>query len=470
MVKTMKLFSTLLCVWILVACGGGGGGGHISGDVTPLYSLGGSISGLGGGATGLTLANGTETLAIAANATAFTFAAKLAQSANYNITVANQPAGLTCTVTNGAAKMIGANVDAVVVTCMESSTIAEGRSTLALFAGNMEEAGSLDGSGSEAKFFYPGGIATDGAGNVYVADTNNGTVRKITPTGVVSTLAGTARVFGYTDGIGAAARFNSPRGIATDSAGNVYVSQCCIGFILGAGADSFAPPPFNHTIRKITSSGVVSTLTRTAGAEGYDHETEASSFTIPDAIATDSAGNVYVADSSYQTIRKITPAGVMSTLAGTDRVSDYADGMGAAARFSYPRGIATDSAGNVYVADTGNQVIRKITPAGAVSTLAGTAGVEGHADGIGVAASFSQPWGIAADSTDNVYVADTGNHTIRKITPAGAVSTLVGVSGREGFVTGPLPGVLSSPRNLVIKGTTLYITMLNGIAVVSNLP
>jgi sugar lactone lactonase YvrE len=204
---------------------------------------------------------------------------------------------------------------------------------------------------------------------------------------------------------------------------------------------------------------------------GYENMPgRASSFSITDAIATDSAGNVYVADSTYQTIRKITPDGVMITLAGADNVSDYADGIGAAARFSYPRGIATDSAGNVYVADAGNNIIRKITPTGTVSTLAGTAGVEGHADGIGVAASFNQPWGIATDSTGNVYVADTGNHAIRKISPAGMVTTLAGVPGRNGFVAGPLPGLLSNPENLVIKGSSLYITMLNGIAVVTNLP
>jgi sugar lactone lactonase YvrE len=462
MVKTMKLFSTLLSVWILVACGGGNGG-HISGEVPPLYSLGGSISGMGN-ATGLSLANGTETLAIAANATAFTFATKLAQSASYNITVTSQPAGLTCSITGGAGTISDANVNNVSVTCVALPA-------LALFAGSMEEAGSLDGSGAKARFFYPGGIATDSAGNFYVADTNNGTVRKITPTGVVSTLAGTARVFGYTDGIGAAASFDRPRGIATDSAGNVYVSHCCTANGLGAGADAAAPPPYNHTIRKITPSGVVSTLTRTAGAVGYENMPgRASSFSITDAIATDSAGNVYVADSTYQTIRKITPDGVMITLAGADNVSDYADGIGAAARFSYPRGIATDSAGNVYVADAGNNIIRKITPTGTVSTLAGTAGVEGHADGIGVAASFNQPWGIATDSTGNVYVADTGNHAIRKISPAGMVTTLAGVPGRNGFVAGPLPGLLSNPENLVIKGSSLYITMLNGIAVVTNLP
>src|SRR5205814_1888170 len=152
------------------------------------------------------------------------------------------------------------------------------------------------------------------------------------------------------------------------------------------------------------------------------------------------AGNVYVADTFNHTIRKGTPAGVVITLAGTAGLTGSADGTGTAARFNLPDGIATDSAGNVYVGDSFNNAIRKITPAGVVSTLAGTAGMPGSTDGTGPAASFNLPDGVAADGAGNVYVADSGNHTIRKITAAGAVTTVVGVAGQVGFVMGTLPG------------------------------
>ena len=182
---------------------------------------------------------------------------------------------------------------------------------------------------------FPTGVAVDSAGNVYVADTDNYTIRKITPSGVVSTLAGLAGSYGSADGTGSAARFISPwawRWIAR--------------------AMSMWPTTGNYTIRKITPSGVVSTLAGLAGSFGS------------------------------------------------------ADGTGSAARFYYPTGVAVDSAGNVYVADTGNDTIRKITPSGVVSTLAGLAGSFGSDDGTGSAARFHDPTGVAVDSAGNVYVAD----------------------------------------------------------------
>ncbi|MFZ2650894.1 MAG: hypothetical protein WA210_12410, partial [Burkholderiaceae bacterium] len=166
----------------------------------------------------------------------------------------------------------------------------------------------------------------------------------------------------------------------------------------------------------------------------------------------------------------ITPAGVVTTLAGSARFPGGADGTGAAARFFGPQGVATDSASNVYVADTSNHTMRKITPAGVVSTLAGSAFVSGSADGTGAAARFNSPEGVATDSAGNVYVADTSNHTIRKITPAGVVSTVAGTPGRGAFVPGPLPGVLSFPRALAVSGNSLYVSMANGVAVVMPLP
>src|SRR5713226_2278474 len=192
-------------------------------------------------------------------------------------------------------------------------------------------------------------------------------------------------------------------------------------------------------------------------------------FSVLSGVATDSAGNVYVADAGNHTIRKITPAGVVTTLAGTAGSGGSADGAGAAARFNQPFGIATDSAGNVYVADTFNHTIRKITPAGVVTTLAGTAGIHGSADGTGAAGCFNSPEGVATDSAGNVYVADEG-YTIRKITPAGEVSTIVGVAGQMSFAPGALPGLQAFPQGVTVSGTSLYIILYNDAAVVQNRP
>ncbi len=232
-------------------------------------------------------------------------------------------------------------------------------------AGSPGDPGSSDGTGNAAQFDNPTGVAVDNAGNLYVTDWYNCTVRKISPTGVVSTLAGSPGSVGSSDGTGSAARFNYPYGVAVDGAGNVYVADF-----------------YNSTIRKITSSGVVSTLAGLAGIAGS------------------------------------------------------ADGIGSDARLHYPYGMAVDSSGNVYVGDEGNNTIRKITPGGAVSTLAGSAGLAGSADGAGSAARFDHPLGVAVDSSGNVYVADLYNSTIRKITAAGVVSTLAGVAGNSGYADG----------------------------------
>jgi hypothetical protein len=305
-------------------------------------------------------------------------------------------------------------------------------------AGTAGYFGSTDGTGPAARFFGPNAVATDSTGNAYVADTSNHTIRKITPAGVTSTLAGTAVSEGSIDGTGPAARFNKPTGVATDSAGNVFVAD-----------------HQNQTIRKITPAGVTSTFAGTAGLAGSaDGTGPAARFYYPRCVATDSTGNVYVADTSSHTIRMITPAGVTSTFAGTAGLSGYEDGTGPAARFYFPMGVATDAAGYVYVADRDNHTIRKITPTGGVSTLAGTAGSHGSTDGTGLAARFYGPNGVATDSTGNVYVADTGNHTVRKITPAGVVSTLAGTAGFFGSTDGTGPAArFRSPDGVATDST-----------------
>lgn len=327
------------------------------------------------------------------------------------------------------------------------------------FAGAAPALGMADGTGTNAGFYGPNGVATDTAGNVYIADTLNCEIRKMSPTGAVSTLAGSTLNcnyphFGVSDGTGPVAQFGWPNAVAADGTGNVYVADT-----------------YNDTIREITPSGTVSTFAGQAGVQGSaDGTGRLANFNHPFGIATDSAGNVYVADTANDTIRKITPAGTSTTLAGTALQPGHADGSGSSARFSAPQAITADTAGNLYVADTGNNTIREITPAGVVTTLAGTAGVTGSADGIGASAQFNHPTGITVDAAGNLYVVDAWNYTIRKITPAGVVTTLVGQAGITGFTAGALPGVLDAQTaGVAISGSTLYISTYAGIAAVTNL-
>ncbi|HUM03254.1 MAG TPA: NHL repeat-containing protein [Thermoanaerobaculia bacterium] len=275
--------------------------------------------------------------------------------------------------------------------------------------------GSADGTGTAATFYTPQGLAVDSSGNVYVADKFSNKIRKITPEGEVTTFAGSGSL-GSDDGPAAAATFFYPYGVAVDLSRNVYVADT-----------------YNYKIRAITPAGVVSTLAGTGESGDDNGPGAAATFSWAVGVAADSSGNVYVADSGSNTIRKITPAGVVSTLAGSG-AGGSADGPGDEATFSEPSGVAVDSSGNVFVADTDSNKIRKITAGGAVTTLAGS-GASGSADGTGAAATFTNPFGVAVDSSQNVYVADSGNNKIRKITPAGVVSTLAG-SGAYGGADG----------------------------------
>ena len=290
-------------------------------------------------------------------------------------------------------------------------------------AGKAGTIGGADGKGTDARFNNPSGLALDSSGTLYVADRGNSTIRKISPHEVVSTLAGIPGGSGSADGVGIAARFYLPNGAVADAAGNVYVAD-----------------EGNNTIRKITAAGKVSTLAGLAwapgSADGWGHHAR---FDHPEGLAVDAAGNVYVADEANDTIRKITPAGVVSTLAGSPGAIGSDDGQGSAARFYFPASVAVDTLGYVYVADSGNNTIRKITPDGTVSTLAGAAGVWGSANGTGSAAQFGGPYGVAVDAVGNVYVADQGNNTIRKITAGGVVTTLAGTAGVWGIQDGTGP-------------------------------
>ncbi|MEI6819984.1 MAG: hypothetical protein WCL19_10340, partial [Verrucomicrobiota bacterium] len=314
-------------------------------------------------------------------------------------------------------------------------------------AGSAANIGSTDGVGDVARFYSPLGVARDGGGNVYVADSDNHTIRKITSAGVVTTLAGSAGSFGSADSKDAAPKFNYPGGVAVDSSANVYV----------ADTD-------NHAIRKITPAGVTSTFAGLAGDYGStDGGSDVAQFNFPSGIAVDGAGAVYVADTYNHSIRKITPDGVVTTVAGAtgDNAGDEGatDGNGAAARFYYPQGVAVDSSGNIYVADSGNHTIRKITSAGVVTTFAGSAGSSGSADGVVSAARFNSPRGVTVDASGNVYVADTLNHTIRKITSEGMVSTIGGTAGLIGGADGAgVAAQFSQPSSLAVASDgTLFV-------------
>ena len=293
-------------------------------------------------------------------------------------------------------------------------------------AGSAHNPGSADGTGNAARFADPYGVAVDNAGNVYVADIFNDAIRKVKPVGtnwVVTTLAGVGGNYGSTDGAGNLALFKGPAGVTVDSAGNTYVAD-----------------QVNHTIRKVTAAGEVLTLSGLAGFGGSTNGTGSDArFYVPQGVAVDGAGNLYVVERGNSAIRKVTPAGTnwaVTTLAGLAFSEGSADGIGSAARFAEPKGLAADSAGNVYVADSNNSTIRRESPAGSVTTRAGSAGQNGSADGIGTAARFNNPTGVAVDSATNIYVADTWNHTIRKVTPARVVTTLAGQAGSAGSADG----------------------------------
>jgi sugar lactone lactonase YvrE len=290
------------------------------------------------------------------------------------------------------------------------------------FVGNNQ--GFADGTGTAAQFNFPTSMVKDAAGNFFVADRDNHRIRKITPAGVVTTFAGSGTM-GFTNGTGTAASFNQPYALAIDASDNLYVGD-----------------RLNYSIRKITPAAVVTTLAGNGVSGIVDATGSAARFGEPIGIAVDVAGNVFVGDYFNNRIRKVTPAGVVTTFAGTNQ--GMVDGTGTAAAFNNPFGLAFDATGNLYVADSHNFAIRKITAAGVVTTLAGN-GTAGAINGIGAAATFSRPIGITVDAAGNVYECDLDNHTIRKITAAGVVTTFAGTTG----VSGATDGVAASFNNPV---------------------
>jgi len=313
--------------------------------------------------------------------------------------------------------------------------------------------GSANGTGTAASFNWPFAIAINATGTLYVADYNGQKIRKITSAGVVTTLAGSG-TSGSADGTGSGASFSYTTGLAVDASGNVYVVDYG-----------------NRKIRKITPAGVVTTLAGSGASGGADGTGTAATFNSPIGIAVDASGNAYVTDNDNRKIRKITPAGVVTTFAGSG-ANGSADGTGTAATFAMPYGITIDGSGNLFITDLFNYKIRKITPAGVVTTIAGS-GASGSADGIGSAASFSSPYSVTTNSSGTLlYVADKITYKIRKVTIK-LTQNITGLSNLTKVNTDPaftLSGVASSGLVVsygssntavaTVSGTTVTITGL----------
>jgi secreted PhoX family phosphatase len=325
-------------------------------------------------------------------------------------------------------------------------------------AGSARNPGFTDGTAGEARFGRPMGLASDGAGNLFVADTYSHTIRRIvTATGVVTTLAGSPPGLGdVTDGAGASVHFKAPKGLAGDGAGDVFV------------ADSQ-----NHTIRRfVAATGAVTTLAGSPGQDGHADGTGSDArFVRPQGLASDGAGNLFITTDAH-TIRKLAIAtGMVTTLAGLPLTVGAADGTGSAARFNSPQGLASDGSGNLFVADSLNHIIRRVVVAtGAVTTLAGSAGMSGDADGTGSAARFSSPAALASDGAGNVFVADAGNGTIRKvIVSSGDVTTLAGSAGMFGSTDGTGPAArFYGPSALAYDGSGNLLVAESGNGTVRN--
>jgi len=298
--------------------------------------------------------------------------------------------------------------------------------------------GTAGDANTTASFNSPCGVAVNAQGYVYVADVSNNMIRTISPSGVVGTLAGTGSM-GSSNGIPLVATFNNPYGVAVDAAENVYVAD--LGNIL---------------IRQIPSFGEVSTLAGNGTTGSTNGTGTAASFNLPFGVAVDAAENVYVADYGNNLIRKISPTGVVSTLAGSG-TSGSTNGMGSAASFNGPIGVAVDAAGNVYVADEMNNLIRKISPSGVVTTLAGN-GTSGSSNGTGAYVSFSLPHGVAVDGSGNVYVSDYGNNMIRRISSSGVVTTWAGNGTAGSSNGGGYAASFNQPWGIAVDATgNLYV-------------
>jgi sugar lactone lactonase YvrE len=317
-------------------------------------------------------------------------------------------------------------------------------------AGTKSISGFANGTGSAAQFSSPVGAVVDSSGNIYVADSGNFVIRKVTSAGVVTTFAGQAGASGNLDGTGTGAKFGALGGIAIDSSGTLYVTDTT-----------------NNTVRKITSGGTTSTLV-------------AGGLNLPLGIAVDSANNVYVADSANFVIRKVSPAGAVSTFAGQVGKSGSTAGAAASAQFDYPTGVAVDGATNVYVVDSAANAILKVA-GGTVSVLGGVPGAPGFTDGPAAGSLFTHPYAIASDSAGDLFITDASS-LVREISAAGAVTTLGGNPGLQAGSDGSgINAYFNSPQGIAIASGVVFVadtnnetlrrgTLVSGVPTIQNQP
>ncbi|MGM9428263.1 hypothetical protein [Hydrogenophaga sp. MI9] len=322
---------------------------------------------------------------------------------------------------------------------------------LASFAGKVNASGYVNGLGESARFKELRGMACNPAGTLFVTDSSDymsgSEIRLINSAGLVTSWVGNRNgPYNYADGTGSGAAFDELRSVTFAANGTGYTADY-------------------KTVRSITPAGLVTTIagSLTANSGYVNGVASAARFQKIAGIAIDSNGNIFVSESGNNAIRKITPTGIVSTFAGADSSvlaynrSGFSDGQGTTARFNDPGQIAIDSGNNIYVADELNHRIRKITPTGLVTTLAGQSS-PGVVDGPGTAAKFDNPFAIAVDkSTGNVYVGDRDGYTVRKITPAGDVTTVIGTAYSSGVYFGSLPAALDAIGGLAVCGGRLYV-------------
>jgi len=316
-------------------------------------------------------------------------------------------------------------------------------------AGNGTAGYSGDGStGTAAELNFPTGVAVDSSGNVYIADLVNLRIRKLTPGGTISTVAGNGK-YSYSGDSGQAtsAQLNTPQAVASDSSGNLYIADTV-----------------NNAVRKVTAAGVISTIAGngTAGSGGDGGASTSAQLHSPQGIAVDASGNVYVADTQNARVRKISN-GAINTVAGSGTAGFGGDsGAATSAQLNIPAGLAVDGASNLYIADFSNNRVRKVTPGGTITTLAGN-GLAGYAGDGGPAtgAQLTTPMGVATDSSGNVYIADTGNNAVRMVNSSGIISTVAGngLAGYSGDGGQAVLAMVGSPTGVAVDPSgNLYIS------------
>ena len=283
--------------------------------------------------------------------------------------------------------------------------------------------GGFTGDGVQAtttQLKSPADVAVDAIGNIYIADFSNCRIRKVNSSGVISTIAGNGACgFSGDGGVSAAAQINGPTGLAVDAVGNIYIADA-----------------YNHRVRKISTSGTITTIAGN-GSMGYSGDgvpATSTSLYYPWAVKVDASGNVFIADYGNNRIRKVNTSGIITTIAGIGTAGFSGDGFAAnLAELNAPQGIALDAAGNIFVSDKLNNRIRKINSSGIISTYGGS-GIQGfYGDGIiATSANLYNPEGMATDGVGNVYFADYYNNRIRMINTSGIITTVVG-SGVPGY-------------------------------------